>query len=356
MKEKINLPSFLLEHLPWENEVNPIWLASTFILRRNLSKYNFPPKMDGKQFEQTFNLLQNCLLKNPSLVHSICLKAEEVSPLDKEFFFEHFLCMEGFQNTLSGQGFIIDPSSKFMAMLNISDHLQLQLVDCTGKWEKIWNTLNELENTISATLDFAFNSKFGYLASNPAYSGTGLTILIYLHLPALIHTKQLEEILLKERAEDVTPSGMQGPMDELIGDLLVLRNTYTLGVNEENILHSLHSSAMKLMACEKTLRTHLKTQDHGEMKDLVSRSYGLLMHSYQIQTKEALGALSMMKLGLDLGWIEGITDQKLNEAFFLCRKSHLLHTLQNLTLSAEEILHKRAEFLHQRMQGITLKI
>ena len=357
MTEKIKLPQSLLEHTPWEKESNPIWLATSFLLHRNLSKFNFPPKMDDRQLDQTFSTLKASLLKSSVLEGPILLKAEEVNALDKEYLFEHFLCMEGFQNTLKGQGFVVDNTGFFFAKLNIQDHLQIQLVDSMGSWEKVWNKLSEIETAIASSVEFSFSPKFGYLTSDPTLCGTGLSVQAFLHLPALIHMNQLQETLTKQKEEEITVTGMGGNLDELIGDLVVLSNHYTLGINEESILHSIHAMSMKLMAVEKTLRTHLQTESNAEMKDQVSRSFGLLLHSYQLQTKEALDALSLMKLGLHLDWIGGISDAKLNTLFFQCRRAHLLQLFNEPQMSdSQEIAHKRAEFLHKNMQGTVLNI
>ena len=357
MTEKANLPKTLLEHTPWEKEINPIWLATSFLLHRNLAKYNFPPKMDERMFQQTLKLLQAPLLSSPLLQKPALFPAQELSALDKEFLFEHFLCLEGFQNTLEGQGFIVDESGHFLAELNIQNHLQVQLTDCQGSWETAWNTLSQIETAIGTTIDFAFSPKFGYLTAEPRLCGTGLTVQAYLHLPALIHTGQLQETLLKQKEEGVTAAGMGGNLEEIVGDLVVLSNVYTLGINEESIIHAVHSMAMKLMAIEKMLRSHLQTENNTAIKDHVCRAFGLLLHSYQLQTKEALGALSLMKLGLHLDWISGITDAKLNTLFFQCRRGHLLNTLNQTQLTDPgEVARKRAEYLHQNMQGVILKI
>lgn len=357
MTEKNKLPQFLLDHTPWETEINPIWLATSFILHRNLAKYNFPPKMEEKHFEQTLSLLKEQLLKPSFLQNPTWLPAAEVSALDKEFLYEHFLCLEGFQNTLAGQGFILDNSGHFLAELNIQNHLQMQLTDCQGSWEKAWNRLSEIDTAIGDAVDFAFSPKFGYLTAEPSLCGTGLTVQAYLHLPALIHTGQLKETLLKQKEEGISVAGMEGNLEEIIGDLIVIGNTFTLGINEESIIHSVHSMAMKLMAMEKSLRSHLQTEKSAEIKDLVSRAFGLLLHSYQLQTKEAWGALSLIKLGLQLDWIGGTTDAKLNTLFFHCRRGHLLHILDAPQLTdPQEIARRRAEYLHKNMQGIVLKI
>ncbi len=354
--EKANLPKVLFEHTPWDSEINPIWLATTFSLHRNLAKYHFPPKLNERFFSQTINVFKEPFLQCSLLEKPVFLNAEEVSPLDKEFLFEYFLCSEGFQNTMVGQGFIVDHSGRFFAELNLQDHLRMQLIDTQGVWEKAWNQLNQIETALSASTELAFSPKFGYLTANPSLCGTGLSVKAFLHLPALIHTKQLQETLLKQKEEGITVLGMGGTLEELVGDIVVISNAYTIGVSEENILHSIHSMAMKLMALEKTLRSHLQNEDNAEVKDQISRSFGLLLHSYQLQAKEALGALSLIKLGLHLNWVGGITDTKLNTLFFQCRRGHLLHILKDpQTSDPQEVARKRAEYLHKNMQGVTLK-
>src|SRR5580700_8472592 len=146
MTEKIKLPPSLLAHTPWENGTNPIWLATSYLLHRNLGKFNFPPKMDERQFEQIMTSLNDSLHR--LIEGSLLVKAEEISALDKEYLFEHFLCMEGFQNTLHGQGFVVDGTGSFLAKLNIQNHLQMQLIDTLGSWEKVWNQLSEIETAI----------------------------------------------------------------------------------------------------------------------------------------------------------------------------------------------------------------
>lgn len=356
MKEKTNLPPSLLEHTPWETVSNLIWPSTLFILHRNIARYNFPAKMADAQFKQVLSILSELFLKSSDLEKARLLRAEDLNAHEREFLFEHFLSPDGFQNAVAGQGFIVDNTGKFLALLNFQDHLQIELIDCQGSWESVWNKLNQIEVSLGSIIDFAYSPRFGYLTSDPAQCGTGLIVQAYLHLPALIHSGQLRETLLKHGEEGTIASGMGGTLDDLVGDLIVLRNSYTLGFNEENILHNIHSMAMKLMSLEKTLRTHLKNEDNIEIKDQVSRAYGLLLHSYQLQTKEALSALSLIKLGLDLDWIGGLMDNQINPLFFKCQRAHLSELVGEILADSHEASRKRAEFLHKQMQGMVLKI
>jgi len=355
MKEKIELPPSLLEHNPWENHVNSIWPASTFILHRNLARYNFPPKMNEREHAQTEEILKKTLQELGQLKTSV-LPAEQLSPLDKEFLFEHFLCLEGLENTTLGQAFVVNESSQFLGMINIQDHLQLYRIDCKDEWENAWNSLSQIETEIGKKLDYAFSSKFGYLTSDPTLCGTGLIVLVYLHLPAIIQTGQFNEIFLRQKEEEVEAMGILGTLDELVGDLVVLRNTFSLGLSEESILHALHSSAMKLVVAEQTLRAHLKKEDNAVIKDSISRAFGLLTLSYQLHAKEALNALSLLQLGVNLGWVSGINEQKMNEIFFNSHHAHLAYALKTPSLSPEDTPRKRAEYLHASLKGITLNI
>lgn len=352
------LPQSLLGHTPWETEINPIWLTTSFLLYRNLAKYNFPPKMNERQLEQSLSVLKELLLHSSLLKNPSFLSTQEMSPFDKEFLCEHFLNLESFHNTPQSQGFVVDETGSFLAGINLQNHLQLQLTDSQGKWENAWNTLSQIETAIGTSAEFAFSSRFGYLTAEPLFCGTALLVQAYLHLPAILQMGQLEETLLKQKEEGILVSGLGGGnISEIIGDLVVVSNNFTLGINEESIIQAIHSMAMKLMAMEKTLRSHLQTENNTRIKDQVARAFGLLLHSWQLQTKEALGAISLVKLGLHLDWIEGITDAKLNTLFFQCRRAHLLYTLGESQLSDPlDIAHRRAEFLHKNMQGVILKV
>lgn len=312
--------------------------------------------MDEHQSLQILEILKTPLLKLKNLNKPICLHAEALSALEKEFLCEHFLCREGWQNASKGQAFILDDSAKFLGALNIEDHLHLQWVDCKGEWEKAWGALNTIETAVGETLNYAFSEKFGYLTADPFVCGTGLLIVCYLHLPALIFSKQLEQVLLTQKEESVIAQTMFGHMTSPVGDFVLLQNKYTLGLIEETILRDLHLTSTKLILSEKALRLQYKENPPSELKDLVSRAYGLLMHSYQLQTQEALDALSKLKLGTDLGWIKGISDDLINEIFFRCRRAHLSQSREKPPVDKKELSHARAEFLHQQLKQATLVI
>ena len=172
---------------------------------------------------------------------------------------------------------------------------------------------------------------------------------------ALIHTHKLEKILDATQEDALTISGIQGNPNEIIGDILMIQNNYTLGLTEENILSSMRSFITKIISEETNARHQIKRSDSADLKDKVSRAFGILIHSYQIEAIEALNALSLLKLGLEANWISGIDMQKLNELFFTTRRSHLLYDSKE-KINQEEIPHKRAEKIHRALKDVKLLI
>lgn len=350
----MNLPDTILHNIPWDQNSNPIWPASCFFIHRNLSSHSFPSKLNPIQSEELLQTLKNTFIGLSELKDPSHLPAEALSAQEKEFLCEHFLGQEGWQNAGKGQAFLFDASAKFLALLNFQDHLLLQLIDCKGEWSQTWNTINKIEESIGKQLEYAFCPRFGYLTSDPKKSGIGLSVVCYLHLPGLIASKTLPELLKTHKTSGVETLGLLGNMEEMVGDFLILKNNYTLGLTEETILNDLHKTATHLIFSEKTQRIQYKETNSPEIKDAISRAYGLLMHSYQLETQEALNALSQIKLGIDLGWVKGIADEELNEIFFRCRRAHIIHSDQKISLDKKELAHARAEHLHEKLKKTTL--
>lgn len=352
-----NNPLFCNES-PWNHNPNTIWLGSTITLNRNLDKFKFPGKLPDDKRQQIISLLTRDLLASDQIQQPQLLRAEDVPALEKEFLVEHFLSHQSFHQASTGEAFILDKTGEFLAILNLRDHLVLHGIDPREELESTWDRLVKIEAKLTKSVNFAFSTKFGFLTSDPTQCGTGLIATIFLHLPALLYKDRLSDILKKNKEEGVEQSGLQGDPHEVIGDIVAFHNTYTLGVTEENILSSLRTLATKLVVEEKSVRQQFKQESEAEVaeiKDKVSRAYAILLHSYQIEAIEALQALSLLKMGIDLNWLKGTQQAILNQLLFSCRRAHLLcHYGQKI--SQDELPHKRAEFIHKALHGLELLI
>ncbi len=342
-------------HAPWDHNKNAIWLASTVRMLRNIEKFKFPHKLELEKKNHILQLLSKSALQAPGLINPYMLQAGDMTPSEKEFLIEHFLLTEGLQEVGQGASFLLDATGETIVSFNVKDHIEIQCTDCTQDIEKAWAKASSIEAALSANSNYAFSEKFGFLTADPHLSGTSLIVSTYLHLPALIHLHTLSDHLEKEKFEGIQTLGLQGSPDDLVGDILMVQNGYTLGITEETILTTVRSAALRLIVAEKDARSEIKARQNPRFKDHISRAIGTLKHSYQLQASEALGQLSFLKLGVELGWIKGISLEEVNTLYFDSRRSHLTYLLHEESPS-EEIAIKRAEYLRSKTQKITMSI
>ena len=344
---------------PWVHNENIIWLTTTVKLARNIEKFIFPNRLDTNRKTQLMELIVRSLTALQKLKNLKILTTEQLLPLERDYLSEHFLLFDGLQDLRAGDAFVCDNTGLFIALINIKDHLQLQFTDCAGDIENTWKSLVEIENELGKTLTFAFSNTFGFLTQDPIFCGTGLTVSAYLHLPALIHLHRLQEMLENEKADTIHATGLQGNPDDLIGDILLLRNAHTLGLTEENIISSIRNVILNLVIAEKNARSVLKAEHSTAIKDRISRALGILKFSYQLDTVEALSELSLVKLGIELGYIRGMTVSEINKFFFNTRRAHLCtlfdkETIEN-DLFVSQLPSKRAELLREKSQALMLE-
>jgi protein arginine kinase len=355
MKENNNLQSFFCKFKLWANNDNPVWLASTVNLFRNIEKFKFPVKLDMERRKQIVSLLTKDIFLLEPFKNSVLFKAEDLSSLEKEYLVEHFLSNQSFHSTGLGEAFIIDPEGETMITLNLQNHIQFEFIDTRSELENAWNHIVKLETALGKNISYSYSSKFGFLTADPTQCGTALSVTVFLQLSGLIHTEVIDDTLEKLVDETFVVTGIQGSPREIIGDVLAIQNSYTLGVTEENIISAIRTITTKLMVDEHAARSQIKKNSHPAIKDKISRAFGILIHSYQIEAVEALNAISLLKLGVDLGWLDGINTKQLNALFFNCRRAHLLCQYED-KISQEEIQHRRAQFIHQTLKEAKLTI
>lgn len=340
---------------PWEKEVHKVWLGSTLCLTRNLANFSFPHKMTTEQKEQVVYLAYKGLSENKHLDTPLLFPSDKIGPIEKEFLLEHFLFSEGFQQAHKGEGFIVDKTGEFLSTINITNHLQFTLLDTAQEIEKSLNRLIKIESSLGEQVTYAYNNRFGFLSANAHNAGTALRVTLYLHIPAVIHSGELTELLEREKEDEVKASGLQGNISEMIGDILVATNVCTLGLTEEYIVTTMRMWATRAIIAEMTLRKKLMNDNNEKIKNKVTRALGLLTHSYQLETIEAMNALSLVKLGIEVGWIMPPQDVHLIKLLFDCRRAHLLHIVGSGT-AVPELPKKRAEYLHTIAKSLQLTI
>jgi len=300
----------------------------------------FPAKMTKATKEQTLKVLTESLKSFPEVKNLQFISMADLSPQEKALFFEHYMIKSPPEETRPAEGVFI--ADGFLALINIGDHLTLELIENTREWESVSDLISNLETHLSKSLNFSFSGNFGFLTSNFEECGTGLIVESYIHVPALIHMEKRNDPL-SDLDEKISLSGFLDD-SELVGDIALISNTFKLGVSEDDIIQAVHEAATSLTHEEASRRVELKEKGCPQMRDQVAKAFGLLKYSYLLETTEALSALSLIQLGSDLGWVKG--DVHFSSLFFNCQDAHL-HP-------AEDLPKARAEYFQAQLQNVDL--
>ncbi len=335
----------------WTQNDGNVDLAAFLTLKRNVDRFLFPSKLDRERRSQILSLLSKPLLEEKKDLKLI--KGEECSPIDKEWLQEHFFLSYPLQEIQKGEGILIN-KGPYSAFFNLQEHLQLRFVGTKNELEEGWREISKKDDLLQEGAPFAFSPYFGFLTSIPKESGTGLHVEILLQTPALSLFREEEHLLFGEedRIESLPLFSYTPGIDR---GLLLIRNRSSIGLSEDQILSLVKGFAEKVIAKEGALRKRLLQTEENSTKDRVARAYGLLAHSYQIETLEAIEAFGWLKIGLENGWIGGLDRKKLNKLLIQVRRGHLTQIIDG-DASREELLHKRAELLHSELKGTELLI
>lgn len=340
---------------PWLSSNHPVWLASTLLLKRNVKSYLFPGHEEKNKLDSLFLQIAESFNESTILSSPVLVRPKDVDFTTKEYLLEHYVSPEEYYQLHENQGFFFDKEGQFLGVIHDKDHLQLRYMEMTQDLERAWGKLLKIEGELGKKMEFAYSSRFGFLTADPSQSGTALSVSLFMHIPAIVHSGEFSELIDRHEEEEVEVSGLQGNIRELIGDLLIVKNRCSTGLSEESLLTAMRLWATKCFVLEMNLRKKIKESHDSGMKNKITRALGVLTHSYQLELPEAYNALSLVKLGKDLGWIQSPSSLNLTSLLFSCRRAHLMRHL-NTPIPSEELPKKRAEYLANVAKDLQLSM
>ena len=233
-------------------------------------------------------------------------------------------------------------------MVNEEDHVRLQVLESGFSLPEVVSIAKRIDNELAKILSYAFSCEFGYLTACPTNTGTGLRASVMLHLPLLVMTKQITNVINTIAKLSFTTRGFYGEGTEASGNFFQVSNQVTLGRPEEEIVENILKVIAQIVTYERSAREKFYNQEKLALEDQVFRSYGMLQNSRVINSKEAIELLSNLRLGVDLGIID-IKVKQINELLLYIQPAHL-QKLEGKKISAKERDIKRAELIRERIK------
>jgi protein arginine kinase len=323
---------------------NEIVLSSRVRVARNLSRHRFTHHCAPDELSDIQRETQEAAVATEVFAQHHYIPMGDVSALDRQFLAErHLVSREFLMNSVS-RALVVNPSEEVCLMINEEDHLRIQGFAPGFDVDRAYRGAAALGDELGRTLDLAYNERFGYVTACPTNLGTGLRVSVLIHLPGMVHSKEINKLLESLRKLNHSIRGLYGEGSEFMGNFFQLSNSATLGSTEESIRKGLRDMVGKVISFEERAREMLFRKARSLLEDKVWRAYGILRYARSVSTKEALSLISAVRLGVGMGVIEDVSIRTLNELLIYSQPAHL-QELGGGAMEAAERDEARAEYI-----------
>ena len=328
-----------------------IVISSRIRLARNLAEFPFISRASPQDREQIESLLREQVVKiKQDSKELMYLNVDDLEGLDRQFLVERQLISREHADSEGARGVAIDPAEQMSLMVNEEDHLRIQVMHSGLDLENAWQQINRVDDLIERRVTFAYSKDLGYLTACPTNVGTGLRVSVMLHLPALVITRQIDKVFRSLQKISLAVRGLYGEGSQAMGDFYQISNQITLGRTEQELIAQVGDVVPKLIDYERRARDFLLKESHENLHDRVSRAFGILSTARTISSEETMMLLSSVRMGVNLGMIDGLQIPVLNQLFIHTQPAHL-QKLSGTILDTADRNIERAKYLRRHLLG-----
>jgi len=328
-----------------------IVMTSRVRLARNLRDYPFPGFSKEQERVNLLSSVRPVVEALPEMKDGFSDEYVNLSKIRKQVLVERHLISREHAARSTGCGVVVDRRQSISIMINEEDHFRIQGIRPGLNLRSAFNLVDQVDTELEQELAYAFSSRFGYLTACPTNLGTGMRASVMLHLPALVLTDQISQVVKAVGKIGLAVRGLYGEGTEALGNLFQISNQHTLGEKESEIIAQIEKVIEGVVRSENMARTKLKEDSPTHLRDQIGRAYAILRHAHILSSKEALNLLSLLRLGADLDIIPDCDRSLLDMLLLEIQPAHLQLQAER-ELSPEERDIMRAEITRLRLQTI----
>ena len=344
-----NVMSTAGEWLRGEGPHHQIVISSRVRLARNLRNRAFPGWAKKAERSSILDLIRPRVEELPEMQDSFAEGLQDLSALEKQVLVERHLISREHAAKGVGSAVVMNRRQTLSIMINEEDHLRMQSIRSGLQLKQAFKLVDKIDSALENKLEFAYDQRLGYLTACPTNVGTGMRASAMLHLPGLVLSELINQVIQAVSKIGLAVRGLYGEGTEAMGNLFQISNQTTLGEKEDEIINRLSKVIETIIEKEHDARQVLLQKKSNTLSDQIGRAYGVLTYAHAMASKEALNLLSIIKLGVDLGTFPENRRLPIDELFIDTQPAHLQKSSQQ-KLNAEERDHLRAQIIRERLK------
>jgi protein arginine kinase len=344
-----NVMSTAGEWLRGEGPHHQIVISSRVRFARNLRNRAFPGWAKKAERTAVLDLIRPRVEELLEMQDSFSELLQDLSALEKQVLVERHLISREHAAKGVGSAVVMNRRQTLSIMINEEDHLRMQSIRSGLQLKQAFKLVDKIDSALEGKLEFAYDQRLGYLTACPTNVGTGMRASAMLHLPGLVLSELINQVIQAVSKIGLAVRGLYGEGTEAMGNLFQISNQTTLGEKEDEIVSRLTKVIETIIEKEHDARQVLIQKKSNTLWDQIGRAYGVLTYAHAMSSKEALNLLSIIKLGVDLGAFPEDRRLPIDELFIDTQPAHLQKSSQQ-KLNAEERDHLRAQIIRERLK------
>jgi len=325
-------------------------LSSRVRLARNLVGVPFPGRADLGQLAEIVQQLSDAFADIDMALGQPFdrIELDRLSTLERAVLIEKRLVSEKFAEAQPHRMAYISADTRASILVNEDDHLHIQAMTPGLSLSQAFEMASRVDDYTEARLDLAFDETMGYLTAYPTNLGTGLRASAILHLPGLVYTRNIENIVNTSPQLGLAVHPLEG-----IGEgahLYKVSNQLTLGYSEAEMIENIQTAVGEIAAHERRARKALSCLGKEGVEDGVWRAFGILSYARALTEQELFALVSRVRYGIDQGIIKEVTLDCYAELLVATRDGYLRYLAENENLSTGEISTMRASRVRAILQ------
>lgn len=318
-------------------------LYSKIRLARNIADTVFPNRM-SKELKKSVTKKLYATVKSSDFANEFDLiNMSEISEAKALSYAEKRLISFDFAKNKDNSSFLLSNNENVSIMLCEEDHIRINSFVAGQDLESAYNMANAIDDMFIHSLNIAFDERLGFLTSSPINLGTGLKATLVLHLPAL---SQRDAIYKLSSMVGKLGLSLREMFKDGAGDIYILSNQVSLGISEKSAIDNINAICDQIVKQERAARESLK--ESFDFEDKVYRTLGVLKMARVLNANEFLNSISLVRLGISLGYFD-IEYDTIGEMLFTMQDASLLDS-SNADLSINTIAKLRAQIVREKLE------
>ena len=333
-----------------EGPESDIVISTRIRLARNIIGYPFMSRADDEVKQQLVDSMRKTISATDIGKDFQFIDIPALDEIDCQLLVERQLISREIAQSSGPRGAVVGNNEQFSIMLNEEDHVRLQVLKSGFSLDDCWAAISALDTALEARISFAFDETLGYLTACPTNVGTGIRVSVMLHLPALRITREIQKVHQAAQKINLAVRGLYGEGSQAMGDFYQISNQVTLGCSEQDLLENIAEVVPNILGYERRVRDLLCRDNKSQLDDQISRAMGILISARSISSEETMHLLSSLRLGVNLGLVDGVDIATVNELFIHTQPSHL-QKLNGGPLKTSDRNEARAAYLRDRLKA-----